>query len=66
MLKGRVTKFDTAVGLGAVRADDGVDYEFHAIELVDGSRSIDLGQVVVFQPLPKFGRQQAGQIRKVD
>ena len=35
------------------------------IEITDGTRSIELGQRVNFQPLPKFGRFQAGRIHKV-
>jgi cold shock CspA family protein len=65
MLSGRVTEFDGAKGLGIVRSDDGVDYRFHAIEVLDGTRAVEPGQAVIFQPLPKFGRFQAGRIRKV-
>lgn len=65
MLIGEVTEFDGAKGLGNVHGEDGVDYLFHVIEITDGTRSIDPGQRVCFQPLPKFGRLQAGRIRKV-
>lgn len=65
MLAGRVTEFDAATGLGTVQGDNGVAYLFHVVEITDGTRSIDLGQQVRFQPLPKFGRFQAGRIRKV-
>lgn len=65
MLAGRVTGFDAATGLGTVQGDNGVEYLFHVVEITDGTRSIDLGQQVRFQPLPKFGRFQAGRIRKV-
>ena len=65
MLTGEVTEFDLAKGLGTVRGENGVDYLFHVIEITDGTRSIELGQRVSFQPLPKFGRFQAGRIHKV-
>lgn len=65
MLTGTVTEFDGAKGLGTVRGENGVDYLFHVVEVTDGTRSIDLGQRVSFQPLPKFGRFQAGRIHKV-
>jgi cold shock CspA family protein len=65
MMVGRVTEFDEAKGLGNVRGDDGVDYLFHVIEIVDGTRTVDPGRRVSFQPLPRFGRFQAGRIHKV-
>lgn len=65
VLTGVVTEFDGSKGLGTVRGEDGRDYLFHAIEITDGTRTIDPGQRVVFRPLPKFGRFEAGRIRKV-
>jgi cold shock CspA family protein len=65
MLSGEVVDFDGTKGLGTVRGENGVDYLFHVIEITDGTRTVELGQQVRFQPLPKFGRFQAGQIRKV-
>ena len=65
MVTGEVVEFDGAKGLGTVRGETGVDYLFHVIEITDGTRSIELGQRVSFQPLPKFGRFQAGRIHKV-
>ena len=62
---GTVSEFDGAKGLGTVRGEDGHDYLFHVVEVADGTRSIDVGQPVSFQPLPKFGRFQAGRIHKV-
>ena len=52
-------------GLGTVTADDGTAYTFHVIEIVDGTRQIDVGQTVRFQPLAKFGRFQACKLRKI-
>jgi cold shock CspA family protein len=65
MMRGTVTEFDDAKGLGAVAADDGTTYLFHVIEIADGTRAIDVGADVSFQPLPKFGRLQAGRIHKL-
>ncbi|HSJ90789.1 MAG TPA: cold shock domain-containing protein [Ilumatobacter sp.] len=65
MLTGTVTVIDGAKGLGTVRGENGVDYLFHVIEITDGTRTVDPGQRVSFQPLPKFGRFQAGRIHKV-
>lgn len=64
MLSGTVTTFDDATGLGSVTGDDGREYAFHCIEITDGTRTIAIGQAVRFQPLPKFGRIQAGRISK--
>jgi cold shock CspA family protein len=65
MLTGRVTEFDAGRGLGMVHADDGGDYLFHLIEIADGTRTIDVGQPVVFERLPRFGRFQAGRLVQV-
>jgi cold shock CspA family protein len=45
---GVVTAFDTEVGLGTVRADDGRTWPFHCTRISDGSREIDVGQAVTF------------------
>lgn len=64
MIRGSVTRFDAAAGLGAITGDDDTTYEFQCIEIADGSRAIDVGQRVGFHPLPRLGRVQAGQIEK--
>lgn len=64
MLYGTVTQFDEAKGLGTVTSDDGAPFLFHVIEIADGTRTIDVGQAVSFQPLPKFGTFQAGHVAK--
>lgn len=64
MVRGTVTEFDEAAGLGIVTAVAGVAYLFHCIEIADGTRTIDVGQRVTFEPLPRFGRYQAGRIQK--
>ncbi len=65
MLRGTVIEFDEGKGLGTVAADDGTGYLFHVIEIADGTRTIDVGQPVSFQPLPKFGKLQAGRVHKL-
>jgi cold shock CspA family protein len=65
MLRGEVTEFDEGRGLGTVTGADGTRYLFHCIEVADGTRTIEIGRPVVFQPLPKFGRIQAGRVTKV-
>ena len=65
MLTGTVTEFDEGTGLGTVIGADGRAYLFHCIEIVDGTRTIGVGQSVRFQPLPKFGRIQAGRVTKL-
>jgi cold shock CspA family protein len=61
-LVGSVTSFSDSVGLGTVTADDGREFEFHCIEIADGSRTIEVGAQVAFTPLPRFGAWQAGNI----
>ncbi len=61
-VSGVVIAFDGAAGLGTIRADDGVEHRFHCVEIADGSRQIDVGAAVTFEPLPKFGRYEAGKI----
>lgn len=58
-----MSDFDEAKGLGAVTVDDGGNYLFHCVEIADGTRAIDVGRPVMFQPLPKFGRYEASRIR---
>ncbi len=56
---GTVIEFDAHVGLGRVRADDGVEYVFHCAEIADGSRDIAVGARVSFRVVTKFGRDEA-------
>lgn len=66
VLRGTVTDFDEERGLGTVATADGRTWAFHVIEIADGTRSIAVGRAVAFQPLPRFGRFQAGRIHKLD
>ncbi len=63
-LTGTVADFDEARGTGTITAADGTPYEFHCIEIADGTRTIEAGRAVAFRPLPRFGRVQAGTIEK--
>lgn len=62
-LAGVVAEFDAAAGLGAIEAADGTRFDFHCIELVDGSREISVGTAVMFDSLPKLGRYEAANIK---
>lgn len=65
MTTGCVAEFDPDRGLGTIRSDDGTAYLFHVIEISDGTRTIEPGRPVAFEPLARFGRFQAGGIRKL-
>jgi cold shock CspA family protein len=61
-VRGTVTAFDEARGLGVVTADDGTEHPFHCVEILDGTRTIALGTVVRFEVLARLGRYEAAQI----
>jgi len=60
---GRVTAFDPSRGLGTISGVDGHGWPFHCVEILDGTRSIEVGVAVEFEPLAKFGRLEASRIR---
>jgi cold shock CspA family protein len=63
-LRGVVTDFDDGRGLGEIRLDDtGAVFAFHCVSIADGTRTIQVGTEVSFDPLLKLGRQEAGDIR---
>ncbi|NNE12607.1 MAG: hypothetical protein HKN41_10250 [Ilumatobacter sp.] len=62
VVRGTVSEFDPARGLGTITSDDGRNFAFHAVEIADGSRSIEIGCLVRFRPLAKFGAFEAGSI----
>lgn len=62
-LSGVVESFDADVGLGVVRSPTGASYQFHCIEIADGTRQIGVGVQVTFEVLPKFGRYEASNLR---
>jgi CspA family cold shock protein len=59
-----VIEFDERVGLGTVVDDDGARYLFHCVEIADGTRSIELDAAVSFEPMEKFGRWEAANLRR--
>jgi cold shock CspA family protein len=61
-MTGTVVEFDADVGLGVILAGD-VRYPFHCVEIADGSRDVEVGAVVTFDVLTKFGRYEASGIR---
>ncbi|HZB41574.1 MAG TPA: cold shock domain-containing protein [Ilumatobacter sp.] len=64
-MRGTVSQFDDVKGLGVITTADGRAFPFHCIEIADGTRTIEAGQVVTFRPLPRFGAFQAGAIDKI-
>ena len=62
ILGGTVAEFDDARGLGRITADDGRSFEFHCIEIADGTRTIEVGRAVTFRLLARFGAYQAGAV----
>jgi cold shock CspA family protein len=63
-MNGTVREFDGAKGIGEIIGEEGQTYLFQCIEIADGTRAIEVGQAVVFRPLPRFGAFQAGAIEK--
>ena len=47
---GRVASFDAARGLGTVEDDAGTTYGFHATAIAGGTRRIDVGAPVAWNP----------------
>ena len=58
-MRGTVTTFDDAAGLGEVTTDDGATYPFHCTQIGDGTRTIAVGTAVEFELEPRLGRYEA-------
>ena len=56
--RGVVVAFDDHVGLGTIQAN-GESFAFHCAEIRDGTRTIQVGTEVEFEPRLKFGRPEA-------
>jgi cold shock CspA family protein len=57
---GVVAAFDAVEGLGRITLDDGDEVSFHATQLADGSRTIEVGRRVVLTVVPwHLGRREA-------
>jgi cold shock CspA family protein len=60
-----VSSFDDARGLGEVTGDDGTVYPFHCTAIADGSRTIEVGTVVIFDVVAgRMGRWEAGALER--
>lgn len=60
---GTVRDFDPERGLGCIETESGERFDFHCIEIADGSRTIEVGTGVEFGLLPKLGRWEAAAVR---
>ena len=64
-MRGTIIAFDDARGLGSLDAD-GVTYPFHCTAMIDGSRTITVGEAVTFGVRPAgMGRWEATAIEKL-
>jgi len=64
-VRGLVSAFDAAAGLGEVTGEDGSRYAFHCVEIADGTRAVDVGGRVEFTTLAKLGTYEAAWLRKL-
>jgi cold shock CspA family protein len=63
--RGTVERFDTAQGLGEIKAADGATYPFHSTVIADGSRTIEVGAAVEFEVIPgHLGQWEAAAVSK--
>ncbi|HVF31530.1 MAG TPA: cold shock domain-containing protein [Acidimicrobiales bacterium] len=57
--------FDEHKGFGTVQAEDGRELFFHCTQLVDGSRTVEVGTLVRFEVVPgHLGRWEAARVEK--
>jgi|HubBroStandDraft_2_1064218.scaffolds.fasta_scaffold2139919_2 cold shock CspA family protein len=62
---GVVSTFEDERGLGTLIGADGARFDFHCTAIADGTRSIDVGQPVLFLVRPGHrGRLEARSIEK--
>ena len=66
-VRGHVAGFDAGRGTGVVESDDGRQLPFHCTRLSDGSRTVDVGDPVVFEvgPGPEPGGWEATTVVKL-
>jgi len=66
-MRGVVTEFDDAAGLGTITTDDGTAaYRFHCTAITDGTRTIAVDTRVEFELRPaRNGRYEAGAVGPV-
>ncbi|MGI9624732.1 MAG: cold-shock protein [Acidimicrobiales bacterium] len=64
-MRGRVSEFGSD-GWGTVAADAGSSYTFHCTAIADGSRKIEVGEIVEFEVRPGLqGRWEAADLTTV-
>ena len=64
-MRGTVADFDEHAGLGTIRAEDGRELLFHCTQLTDGTRTIEVGVRVRFEPVPgHLGRWEAARVER--
>ena len=63
--RGVVAVFDDPRGIGVIRRDDGTEYRFHCTAIVDGTRTIALGEAVTFSVAAgRMGKWEAVAVAK--
>ena len=65
-VKGEVSHFDSASGLGQILTTQGETYRFHCIEISDESRQINIGAQVTCEIWPILGGYEAVNIATLD
>ena len=63
-MRGKVSAFDSARGLGEITADDGNVFPFHCTAIADGTRTIATDAAVEFEVVAGHkGRWEAAAVR---
>jgi cold shock CspA family protein len=66
VLRGRVEAFDDHRGDGHIRSDDGGIFYFHCVNIADGSRHVDAGELVTAsRAVGHLGHDEAREIVKL-
>ena len=64
VLRGTVSAFDEARGLGTVTSGTGTRWPFHCVSIADGTRTVAVGASVSFSVAFRVLRLEAVDIRK--
>jgi cold shock CspA family protein len=65
LIRGTVTAFDEAAGIGTLTGADGRTYPFHCTQLADGTRTVPVGTPVLFDVVAgHLGRWEAAAIER--
>jgi cold shock CspA family protein len=66
ILEGVIESFDDARGDGTLRSDEHGVFYFHCVEILDGTRNVDVGaRVRARRVVGRLGRDEAGRIQKI-